>query len=114
MTDALAGGAFVANPGDGYFLSSNTRNFIASGVAVGSHCIEGAIVGAVAKRAGVGSLASLDANAGHDIPGTDIERCLGVALLTLPLYVGSVGVHVWIAIAGYGRIVTVGIAGITG
>ena len=112
MTDALAGGAFVANPGDGYFLSSNTRNFIASGVAVGSHCIEGAIVGAVAKRAGVGSLASLDANAGHDIPGTDIKRCLGVALNT-PLYVGSVGVHVWIAIAGYGRIVTVGM-GITG
>jgi hypothetical protein len=101
VTDVLAVRA-VTNPGDRYFLSSNAGNYIA---AVWT---EIAGVAAVAEHAGVPSSTRSDANALYDKTGTDIDpRSCGGGRNAL--YVGSVGILVWIGKAGYWRAFTVGI-----
>lgn len=107
MTDVLAVGAFT-NLCNGYFLSSNALNQIAGFGAAGSHRIETAVEGAVAKHAGVASSTRSDANALDDKTGTDIDprRCFGGRNA---LYVVGVGVLGWIGKTGYWRALTVGI-----
>jgi hypothetical protein len=80
------------NPGDGYFLSSDAFNFIAA-----VWLPESAVVGAVAKRAGVAfsATAGFDANAGYDITGTDIVRYFVVGARNAPVDVGTVEAFWW-------------------